>query len=167
MKQVLLVFFLICSCLYGQTDTVVLVAQDVQQITEELNVNTEHENINSKWFSALQVLMYLVIFSIMIFLYNRYKIKSEIHTVTGDELKTDTDNSEINWNNFFKKVGQQPEAEKLYKELIRKSHPDKFPNDDKKISIANKITASLGENKLDLEKLQELRLKINKELLNI
>jgi hypothetical protein len=166
MKKFLLVFFITGTFVYSQTDTV-LVSQDMNKNTVELDGNTKQKNIDSEWFSVYQVLIYLGIVSIMMFLYIRHKKKSAIYPVTGDQLKTDTKNSEANWNNFFKKVGQQPDAEKLYNELIRLSHPDRFPNDKNKIKIANEITSSLGENKLDLGKLQELRLKINKELLNV
>jgi len=103
----------------------------------------------------------------MMLLYIRYKKKSEIYSVTSDQLKTDTKNSEAIWESVFKKIGQQPDAHKLYKELKILSHPDKFPNDDKKIRIANEISSLLGEKMSDLEKLQELRERINQELLNV
>jgi hypothetical protein len=166
MKKFLIVFFITGTFLYGQTDTV-LVSQDTNKTIVESDVNTDQENIDSEWFSVYKILMYLGIVSIMMFLYVRYKKKSEIYSVTVDQLKTDTKNSETNWNNFFTKVSQQPDANQLYNKLIRLSHPDRFPNDDKKIRIANEITSLLGENKLNLEKLQELELRINKELLNV
>tara|TARA_Y100001954_G_C15828199_1_gene613325 strand:- start:1372 stop:1872 length:501 start_codon:yes stop_codon:yes gene_type:complete len=166
MKKFLIVFFITGTFLYGQTDTV-LVSQDTNKIIVESDVNTDQENIDSERFSVYKILMYLGIVSIMIFLYVRYKKKSEIYSVTEDQLKTDTKNSETNWNNFFTKVSQQPDANQLYNKLIRLSHPDRFPNNDKKIRIANEITSLLGENKLNLEKLQELELRINKELLNV
>ena len=166
MKKFLIVFFITGTFLYGQTDTV-LVSQDTNKTIVESDVNTDQENIDSEWFSVYKILMYLGIVSIMMFLYVRYKKKSEIYSVTVDQLKTDTKNSETNWNNFFTKVSQQPDANQLYNKLIRLSHPDSVPNDDKKIRIANEITSLLGENKLNLEKLQELELRINKELLNV
>ena len=166
MKKFLIVFFITGTFLYGQTDTV-LVSQDTNKTIVESDVNTDQENIDSEWFSVYKILMYLGIVSIMMFLYVRYKKKSEIYSVTDDQLKTDTKSSETNWNNFFTKVSQQPDANQLYNKLIRLSHPDRFPNDDKKIIIANEITSLLGENKLNLEKLQELELRINKELLNV
>ena len=166
MKKFLIVFFITGTFLYGQTDTV-LVSQDTNKTIVESDVNTDQENIDSERFSVYKILMYLGIVSIMIFLYVRYKKKSEIYSVTEDQLKTDTKNSETNWNNFFTKVSQQPDANQLYNKLIRLSHPDRFPNNDKKIRIANEITSLLGENKLNLEKLQELELRINKELLNV
>ena len=166
MKKFLIVFFITGTFLYGQTDTV-LVSQDTNKTIVESDVNTDEENIDSERFSVYKILMYLGIVSIMIFLYVRYKKKSEIYSVTEDQLKTDTKNSETNWNNFFTKVSQQPDANQLYNKLIRLSHPDRFPNNDKKIRIANEITSLLGENKLNLGKLQELELRINKELLNV
>jgi len=166
MKKFLIVFFITGTFLYGQTDTV-LVSQDMNKTIVESDVNTEQENIDSEWFSVYKILMYLGIVSIMMFLYVRYKKKSEIYSVTVDQLKTDTKNSETNWNNFFTKVSQQPDADKLYNELIRLAHPDRFPNDKNKIQIANEITASLGKYKLDLSELKRLQLRINKELLNV
>ena len=166
MKKLLLVFFITGNCVYGQTDTV-LVSQDMNENTMESDVYTEQENTDSEWFSVNQVLMCLGILSIMMLLYIRYKKKSEIYSVTSDQLKTDTKNSEAIWESVFKKIGQQPDAHKLYKELKILSHPDKFPNDDKKIRIANEISSLLGEKMSDLEKLQELRERINQELLNV
>jgi hypothetical protein len=165
MKKFLLVFFIIGNFVYGQTDTI-LVSQDMNKNTLESNVNTEQENVDYEWFSVYKILMYLGIVSIMMFLYIRHKKKSEIYSVTSDQLKTDTKNSETNWNNFFKIVSQQPDADKLYNELIRLAHPDRFPNDKNKIQIANEITASLGKYKLDLSELKRLQLRINKELLH-
>ena len=48
-------------------------------------------------------------------------------------------------------------AEPLYQELIRKCHPDRFPNDEEKIAIANDITERIGKYKHNLQKLNELK----------
>lgn len=59
-------------------------------------------------------------------------------------------------------------AEALYKELIRKCHPDRFAPNEEKIVIANDITERLGKYKHDLKKLNALKQEaINKLNINI
>ncbi len=48
-------------------------------------------------------------------------------------------------------------AEPLYKELMRKCHPDLFAPDETKMHIANEITMRISKNKNDLKELEKLR----------
>lgn len=59
--------------------------------------------------------------------------------------------------NFGNVIASSFGAEALYKELIRKCHPDRFAPDDEKVAIANDITERLGKFKHDLQKLNELK----------
>ena len=49
------------------------------------------------------------------------------------------------------------EAKKLYNELIRKCHPDRFPMDQEKIKIATDLSLEIGKNKMNLKRLKELK----------
>ena len=59
--------------------------------------------------------------------------------------------------NFGNVIASSFGAEALYKELIRKCHPDRFAPDEKKVAIANDISERLGKYKHDLKKLNELK----------
>ena len=48
-------------------------------------------------------------------------------------------------------------ADSLYRQLVRKCHPDKFVGDEEKQTIAKDLAARIGENKHDLKKLNELK----------
>ena len=52
-------------------------------------------------------------------------------------------------------------AKPLYKELIRKSHPDKNPH---KRELANELTELINNNRYNYQELMKLKERINKEL---
>ena len=66
---------------------------------------------------------------------------------------------------FDNVIGGAFHSTDLYKKLIRQCHPDRFPNDDRKIALANEIAQELSKNKYDMKKLKELEERIKEELL--
>lgn len=48
-------------------------------------------------------------------------------------------------------------AEKLYKDLIVKCHPDRFAPDQERMALANEITTLITKNKHDIKSLEALR----------
>lgn len=48
-------------------------------------------------------------------------------------------------------------AEPLYKELIRKCHPDRFAPDEEKVAIASELSMLITKNKHDIKILEALR----------
>lgn len=59
-------------------------------------------------------------------------------------------------------------AEPLYKELIKKCHPDRFAPDEEKMAIANELSTRITKNKQDRKCLGALRLEaISKLNINI
>ena len=57
-------------------------------------------------------------------------------------------------------------AKPLYDTLIRACHPDRFPNDEEKIAIANSLAQFIGKNKNNYNELLRLKQEAEK-LLNI
>jgi hypothetical protein len=60
-------------------------------------------------------------------------------------------------NSFF-------HSQALYNELIRRCHPDRFPNDTEKQEIANNISQEITKNKLDYKRLSELKEQARQQL---
>lgn len=60
----------------------------------------------------------------------------------------------IDYNNI---IASSFGAEALYKELIKKCHPDRFAPDKERVAIANDISTRIGKNQHDLKKLNELK----------
>ncbi len=48
-------------------------------------------------------------------------------------------------------------AERLYKELIRKCHPDRFAPDAERMAIANELSTLITKNKHNIKRLEALR----------
>ena len=139
-----------------------LTAQDTTFVSQQ---HLEEGVHGFNWLSFSAIVIYALVILIVLLVYFLYRKKTNTYAIPAGSRNSSKNNDDM-WGDVFKKVGQQPQAQELYSELIRKSHPDRFPNNDEKISIAQEITALLGENKLDLEKLKELEVRINNELLD-
>ena len=61
---------------------------------------------------------------------------------------------EIDFGNI---VNSSFNAEKLYKELIVKCHPDRFAPDKERVALANDLSARIGKNKNDIKQLEKLK----------
>ena len=55
-------------------------------------------------------------------------------------------------------------AAKLYGEMIRKCHPDRFIGDERKIEVANRLSAEISDNKNNIKRLKELRIEAREKL---
>ena len=55
-------------------------------------------------------------------------------------------------------------AAKLYGEMIRKCHPDRFIGDERKIEVANRLSAEISDNKNNIKRLEELRIEAREKL---
>lgn len=58
---------------------------------------------------------------------------------------------------FANIVNSSFNAEKIYKELIRQCHPDRFAPDAEKVAIAGDISTRLGKCKHDIRQLEALK----------
>ena len=59
--------------------------------------------------------------------------------------------------NFGNVIASSFGAEALYKELLKRCHPDNYEPDKEKVEIANDISEKLGKYRHNLEKLNELK----------
>lgn len=55
-------------------------------------------------------------------------------------------------------------ATKLYGEMIRKCHPDRFIGDERKVEVANRLSAEISDNKNNIKRLAELRIEAREKL---
>lgn len=62
--------------------------------------------------------------------------------------------TEVDLGNMFNSMFN---ATTLHDTLKRKIHPDRFPNDEEKIKIANELTTQLNENKNNIAKMKEIQ----------
>jgi|SaaInlStandDraft_1057018.scaffolds.fasta_scaffold90488_2 hypothetical protein len=125
----------------------------------------EEVSLYSWCFNNKIVCVFIIIISVVVIysIYNKLTVK---YNISKEQVENKNDVSN-DFGVLFKKINEHPEAEKMYKDLIKLSHPDRFPNDKNKNKIANEITSLLGKNKLDLDKLKSLQLRIQNELLDV
>lgn len=55
-------------------------------------------------------------------------------------------------------------AANLYGEMIRKCHPDRFIGDERKVEVANRLSAEISDNKNNIKRLEELRIEAREKL---
>ena len=71
-----------------------------------------------------------------------------------DDIITEDKHAEVDLGNMFNSMFNAP---KLHDFLKKRIHPDRFPNDEEKISIANELTTQLNENKNNIAKMKEIQ----------
>ena len=130
---------------------------EVNKIAIE-NVDKSFLNID---LSSYVILLVSFISISIILIYFLYKRKSKVNVLNDDDFKI---KRETNFGNVFSGLADQKDAKKLRDKLIRKSHPDRFPNDILKSEVATEITALVTKHSYDLEKLKELENRIKIEL---
>jgi hypothetical protein len=118
----------------------------LQTATDSLSLATQAgDSLN--WWMIIAIIEFVIIILIIL-----SKRKSEDkRRIIKKQVKNE---GEIDWENTIKSSFG---AERLYKELIRKCHPDRVAPDEEKIAIANDITERLGKYKHDLNKLNEIK----------
>ena len=118
----------------------------LQTATDSLSLATQAgDSLN--WWMIIAIIEFVIIILIIL-----SKRKSEDkRRIIKKQVKNE---GEIDWENTIKSSFG---AEGLYKELIRKCHPDRFAPNEEKIAIANDITERLGKYKHDLNKLNEIK----------
>jgi len=72
----------------------------------------------------------------------------------------------VKWDDVFDKIDSHPESNLLYNKLIRKCHPDRFPDQPDKILLAEDISSKIGRYKYDISELKNLE-KIIADKLNV
>lgn len=125
-------------------DTLVNVGNNIFQ-TDGINI----------WF-IISIIEFILIIALLFFRKNHKSTdkKSRIKK----EVKKE---GEIDFNNTLNSAFN---SQKLYNELKIKCHPDRFVGDDDKIAVANTIFQEITRNKLNFQKLEELKKEAEQKL---
>ena len=110
-------------------------------------------------FDNIYILL-LVLSALLIFFLFKSKNKG---IILSEEEFSKSDKSDF--GNVFSGLSNQKEAKQLKDKLIRKCHPDRFPNDEKLNQQATRLTALVNKNAYDLIKLKELQIEIDNILI--
>lgn len=104
------------------------------------------------WLSIIELI--IIIFLILV-LFARKK-NNEISKIKKESLEQPVDFGHIIDSGF--------NANKLYDELKKKCHPDRFVTDKEKNIIAEKLFQEISENKSNIKRLKELKLEAIEKL---
>lgn len=132
---------------------------DTLQLAVDVAVQTQTDGGSFNWWMLISIVEFAVI---IILLLGRVTKHEDKRSHIKQQVKSEGD---IDFGNI---VNSAFGAEALYKELIRKCHPDRFAPDADKVAVANDITERLGKHKNDIKKLNELKVEaINKLNINL
>jgi len=109
-------------------------------------------------FDNIYILL-LVLSALLIFFLFKSKNKG---IILSEEEFSKSDKSDF--GNVFSGLSNQKEAKQLKDKLIRKCHPDRFPNDEKLNQEASRLTSLVNKNAYDLIKLKDLQIEIDNVL---
>lgn len=132
---------------------------------DTLNKNVENEivEINNSITEVVFDNLYIILVSILVVCYIFYKNRPKGVVLDENDLKND---SESDFGNVFSSLANQKEAKKLKDKLLRKCHPDRFPNNIDLNTEANRLTSLVTKNAFDLNRLLQLEIEIEKKLFN-
>lgn len=120
---------------------------DTIQIAADSVMQALQQETYIDWWMVVAIAEFVIIICVLFAQRNKASKKRDIKRLVKKE-------GDINFANV---IASSFGAEALYKELIRKCHPDRFAPDANKVAIANDITERLGKYKHDLNKLNELK----------
>lgn len=120
---------------------------DTIQIAADSVMQALQQETYIDWWMVVAIAEFVIIICVLFAHRNKASKKRDIKRLVKKE-------GDINFANV---IASSFGAEALYKELIRKCHPDRFAPDANKVAIANDITERLGKYKHDLNKLNELK----------
>lgn len=106
---------------------------------------------------SIAELLMIVLLAILLF---KKKQKKPDEFYVGESIKGYKD-AEVDFSNMFNSMFN---ASTLHDTLKRKIHPDRFPNDPEKITIANELTTQLNENKNNIAKMKEIQAMASEKL---
>jgi hypothetical protein len=121
-----------------EQDTIIVATDSVSSSVQSGSVNI--------WMIIAFIELAIIAFMVLSRFTSNNK-KSEIKKKVLEE-------GEVDFGNI---VNSSFNAERLYKLLIVKCHPDRFAPDEEKMSIADDLSARLSKNKHDMNKLNEIK----------
>jgi hypothetical protein len=124
----------------------------VEQTIKESNI-VHNESINWWFWIAIAQFIIIVFFAI--------KLSSKRNQSLKQRLKKESLDNLIDFDNI---INSSFNSNEIYNELKVKCHPDRFPNDDKKNTIAENLFQEVTKNKNNIKRLLELKEKAKQEL---
>lgn len=104
------------------------------------------------WWMYVAVIELVVILLLLLSMFKHSKAK-RLNTLTTRKKVQDTLAEEVDFSNV---INSSFHATTLYDKLIKKCHPDRFPNDELKQKVAADLSAEIGKNKHNIKKLEEI-----------
>lgn len=117
----------------------------VEQATKENNIEPI-ESINW-WFWIAMVQFIIIVFLII-------KLSSKRNQSLKQKLKKESLDNSIDFDNI---INSSFNSNEVYNELKVKCHPDRFPNDDVKNTIAENLFQEITKNQNNVKRLIELK----------
>lgn len=118
----------------------------LQMAADSLMQTSQQDNSLNLWMIIAIVELAIILLLLLV----KRKADDKRSTIKRQVMKE----GEINFDNV---IASSFGAEALYKELIKKCHPDRFAPDEEKVAIANDLTERLGKYKHDITRLNELK----------
>jgi hypothetical protein len=130
------------------------------EITDSLNAihdvsAQESRIICNGWMCAAIIELLIILF--LVWLLAKRSQKQRMPHNKLDKLM----NEKVDYQNV---INSSFHAAALYDQLIKKCHPDRFPNDESKRKIAEEISAELGKSRHNVKRLDELKQRAIQEL---
>ena len=117
----------------------------VQETVEAAGIN---------WWMLIAAVEFILIIALM---FLRKDKNSDRNMIYKEEALKGT----VDFKNI---VDSSFNAAKLYGEMIRKCHPDRFIGDERKVEVANRLSAEISDNKNNIKRLAELRIEAREKL---
>ncbi len=134
---------------------------DSSQLKAEVMASNKKVEIASQtnYFMWLTLVEFIVILYLLV----RLNKSNKRDLSEKERLKRKAKEGEIDFSNTLDSAFN---AQKIYKELKRACHPDRFPKEQfpEKNAIADKLSQEIGENKYNIKRLQELKEEAIKDL---
>ncbi len=124
-----------------------LLQDSLKLINYALGKQTEPHNYFNYW-------MWLSIIEFVIIIFFLLKIKSKSKNTAKMKFKNDSLKQNIDFDNI---INSSFNSTQLYDQLKVKCHPDRFPNDEERNSIAQLIFQEITKNKTNIKRLRELK----------
>lgn len=121
-------------------ESIIIASQTAKTTTET------GDSIN--WWMWLAIVQFVIIAILL------NKIKLRTKTTSKQRFKNESLKENIDFNNI---INSSFHSISLYDELKVKCHPDRFPNDKEKYSIAESLFQEITKNQTNVKRLLELK----------
>ncbi len=145
-------------------DSIRIISSDTSNYDLRNTVLEIKKPIQEIVFDNIYILLLSTLILVLCFIIvNKTKSKTKGVVLNKNDFKSD---SKSDFGNVFSGLANQKEAKKLKDNLLRKCHPDRFPNDKDLNFEANRLSSLVTKNAYNLNRLRELEIEIEEILLN-